>query len=413
MSRKLIGACVIAQSGGPTAVINSSVYGIIKKAMSVPEITGIYGAAYGIVGVINDELYDLSLEDRYELELLLNTPSSVLGSCRYKMADPESNDTDYENILCVLKRHNIRYFFYNGGNDSMDTCEKISRYLNQVGYECRVIGVPKSIDNDLNGTDHCPGFGSAAKYISTSIAEVYNDVQVYGTDVVTIAEIMGRNAGWLTASSSLARMIGCGPSLIYLPEVNFNMTQFIEDIKRTISERNGNCFVAVSEGIHYEDGSLVSSGITDVKDSFGHVFMGGLAPKLAQIVKEEIGVKVRGIEFSLLQRCGAHIASKTDIAESCLAGEYAVEAALSGESGKMVGFERKSISGRYECKPILVPLKDVANFEKKVPLEWISPSGNDVTDEFIEYAAPLILGEPERVFEDGLPRFARLKKIRI
>ena len=410
MSRKLTGACVIAQSGGPTAVINASVYGVVKAALASEQITGVYGAAYGIVGVIKDELYDLSKEDNRELELLLNTPSSALGSCRYKLSNPDDDDTDYRKILETFKKHNVRFFFYNGGNDSMDTCNKISQFLERENYECRVIGVPKSIDNDLYGTDHCPGFGSAAKYIATSISEVYNDVTVYGTQVVTIVEIMGRNAGWLTASASLARLIDCGPSLIYLPETAFDMSKFVSDVEN-VYKRDKNCFVAVSEGIRYADGSLVSEGIAYNKDSFGHVLMGGLASKLAQVIKENTGVKVRGIEFSLLQRCGAHIAAETDIREACMAGEYAVQAALSGETGKMVGFERGYDGNSYMCVPSLVPLEKVANYEKKVPLQWISESGSNVTDDFIKYAAPLIAGEPKRVFENGLPRYARLKKI--
>jgi len=407
---QLKGACVIGQSGGPTSVINASAYGVIRTALDNPNITAVYGAAHGIKGILNDRLYDMGEEDAKELELLLNTPSSELGSCRYKIADPEKNDTDYQRILEIFKKYNIRYFFYNGGNDSMDTCSKVSRFMAKSGYECRVMGVPKTIDNDLFGTDHCPGFASAAKYIATSCAEVYKDAHVYDTDMVTIIEIMGRHAGWLAGAAALAGMAGCAPDLIYLPEVDFDMDRFLADVT-DIYKKNGNCIVAVSEGIHYADGSFVSEAKTSATDGFGHAQLGGLATLLANIVKEKTGTKVRGIELSLLQRCGAHLASQTDIDESFLAGKTAVEAAVAGETDKMVGFECSREGGNYSCKAKLFNLSDVANFEKKVPLEWINEAGNGVTQDFIDYALPLIQGENRRVLENGLPRFARLKKV--
>ena len=407
---QLKGACVIGQSGGPTSVINASAYGVIRTALDNPNITAVYGAAHGIKGVLNDRLYDMGEEDAKELELLLNTPSSDLGSCRYKIADPDVDDTDYQRILEIFKKYNIRYFFYNGGNDSMDTCSKVSRFMAKSGYECRVMGVPKTIDNDLFGTDHCPGFASAAKYIATSCAEVYKDAHVYDTGMVTIIEIMGRHAGWLTGAAALAGVCGCAPDLIYLPEVDFDMDRFLDDVTRTFNEK-GNCIVAVSEGIHYADGSFVSEAKTSATDGFGHAQLGGLASLLANIVKEKTGVKVRGIELSLLQRCGAHVASQTDIDESFLAGKTAVEAAVAGETDKMVGFECSRENGVYSCKAKLFNLSDVANFEKKVPLEWITAEGNGVTQDFINYALPLIQGENHRVLENGLPRFANLKKV--
>ena len=406
---QLKGACIIGQSGGPTSVINASAYGVIRTALDNPNITAVYGAAHGIKGVLNDRLYDMSQEDAHELELLLNTPSSELGSCRYKIADPDVDDTDYKRILEIFKKYNVRYFFYNGGNDSMDTCNKISKYMQKVGYECRVMGVPKTIDNDLFGTDHCPGFASAAKYIATSCAEVYKDARVYDTGMVTIIEIMGRHAGWLTAAAALAGVVGCAPDLIYVPEVDFDMDKFLADVT-SIYEKNGNCIVAVSEGIHYADGSFVSEAKTSATDGFGHAQLGGLAAMLANIVKERTGAKVRGIELSLLQRCGAHLASQTDIQESFLAGKTAVEAAVAGETDKMVGFECSRENG-YECKTKLFNLSEVANFEKKVPLEWINEAGNGINQGFIDYALPLIQGENTRATEHGLPRFARLKKV--
>ena len=408
--KELKGACIIGQSGGPTSVINASAYGVIRTALDSDVITNVYGAEHGIKGVLNDRLFDMSKEDAGELELLKYTPSSALGSCRYKMRDPDEDDTDYKRILKVFKKHDVRYFFYNGGNDSMDTCNKISKFMQKSGYECRVMGVPKTIDNDLFGTDHCPGYASAAKYIATSCMEVYQDARVYDTGMICIIEIMGRHAGWLTAAAALAAEYGAGPDLIYLPETDFDMEQFLSDVARVYKER-GNCMVAVSEGIHYADGSFVSEAKTSATDGFGHAQLGGLAALLANVVKEKLGVKVRGIELSLLQRCGAHLASETDIEESFMAGKAAVENAVAGMTDKMVAFERGEINGHYACKTKLLNLTDVANFEKKVPLDWINEAHNGVTHDFIDYALPLIQGEPKLPKEDSLPRFARLKKV--
>lgn len=407
MSKKLIGACIFGQSGGPTSVINASAYGVIKTALDSPEITKVYGAAHGIVGVINDELYDMSKEDPAELELLLNTPSSELGSCRYKLTEAK----DFERILEIFKKYDVRYFFYNGGNDSMDTCNKISAYMDKAGYECRVIGVPKTIDNDLVGTDHCPGFGSAAKYIATTAAEVYKDAKVYNTGTITIMEIMGRHAGWLTGAVALAGLAGSPPDYIYLPEIPFDMDKFLNDVEATYKEK-GNCIIAVSEGISYADGTFVSEAKVSATDGFGHAQLGGLAAKLAAAVKEKTGAKVRPIEFSLMQRSAAHIASQTDIDEAFLAGKAAVESAIAGETGKMVGFIRETVNGAYKCKIALQPLTITANAEKKIPREWINEAGTYVTDEFIDYVLPLIQGENKRKTENGLPRFAKLKKVK-
>ena len=410
MSEKLIGSCIFGQSGGPTAVINASAYGVIRAALDAEEITKVYGAAHGITGVLEDKLYVMDEEDPEELKLLLNTPSSELGSCRYKIADPEVDDTDYKRILEIFKKYNVRYFFYNGGNDSMDTCNKISRYMQSVGYECRVMGVPKTIDNDLFGTDHCPGFASAAKYIATSCMEISKDARVYGKGMITVVEIMGRHAGWLAASAAVASAFGAGPDLVYLPERDFCMDKFLADIDRIYAER-GTVLVAVSEGIHYADGSFVSEAKTSATDGFGHAQLGGLAAMLADVVKAHTGAKVRGIELSLLQRCGAHLASLTDINEACAAGREAVNQAVAGVTGKMVAFEREMIDGKYNCKLTLLPLESVANYEKKVPQEWINEEGNGVTSELIDYVLPLIQGEPELPLVNSLPRYAKLKKI--
>ena len=407
MSKKLIGACIFGQSGGPTSVINASAYGVIRTALDAPEITKVYGAANGIVGVLNDVLYDMEKEDPKELELLLNTPSSELGSCRYKLTE----EKDFARILEIFKKYDVRYFFYNGGNDSMDTCNKISAYLDKSGYECRVMGVPKTVDNDLVGTDHCPGFGSAAKYIATTAAEVYKDAKVYNTGTITIMEIMGRHAGWLTAAAALAGLAGSPPDYVYLPEIPFDMDKFLNDIEKTYKE-NGNCIVAVSEGISYADGTFVAEAKISATDGFGHAQLGGLASKLAAAVKEKTGAKVRPIEFSLMQRSAAHLASQTDIDEAFLAGKAAVESAIAGESGKMVGFTREYVNGVYKCGISLQPLTITANAEKKIPREWINEAGTNVTQELIDYILPLIQGENNRKIENGLPRFAKLKKVK-
>ena len=407
---QLKGTCIIGQSGGPTAVINASAQGVIQAALENENITRVLGAAHGIKGVLDDKLYDMGQEDPAELDLLQYTPSSALGSCRYKLADPDKDDTDYKRILEIFQKYDVRYFFYNGGNDSMDTCNKISKYMQKVGYECRVMGVPKTIDNDLFGTDHCPGFASAAKYIATSCAEVWQDCHVYDTGMVTIVEIMGRHAGWLAGSAALASLTGCGPDLVYLPEVDFDMDQFLADVKE-IYDRTGNCLVAVSEGIHYADGSFVSEGETSATDGFGHVQLGGLAVRLAERAKQVTGAKVRGIELSLLQRCGAHLASKTDIEETKMAGRTAVEQAVAGETDKMVAFACTRENGKYTCEPKLIGLTEVANVEKKVPREWINAAGNGVEQPFIDYVLPLIQGESASPKENSLPRFAKLKKV--
>ncbi len=410
MSEKLVGSCIFGQSGGPTCVINASAYGVIKTALEAEEITKVYGASHGIVGVLNDELFVMDEEDPEELRYLLHTPSSELGSCRYKMKDPEVDDTDYKRILEIFKKYNVRYFFYNGGNDSMDTCNKISRYMKSVGYECRVMGVPKTIDNDLFGTDHCPGFASAAKYIATSCMEINKDARVYDNKMIVIVEIMGRHAGWLAASAALATAYGSGPDLIYLPECDFDMDRFLADVDE-LYRKNGKVFVAVSEGIHYADGSFVSEAKTSATDGFGHAQLGGLAAMLAEIVKNHTGAKVRGIEFSLLQRCGAHLASATDVEEAFTAGKVAVEKAVAGETGYMVAFEREMTDGKYSCNYRLLPLESVANYEKKVPLEWINDAHNGLKEEFISYVLPLIQGEANVPKVDSLPRYAKLKKV--
>ena len=408
--KELIGAAVFGQSGGPTSVINSSAAGVFLTALASKSITAMYGAANGIKGILEEKLYDIGKEDPEELLYLKNTPSSALGSVRYKLASAEEDDTDYKRLLEVFKKYNIRYFFYNGGNDSMDTCNKVSKYMQKAGYECRVMGVPKTIDNDLYGTDHCPGYGSAAKYIATSIMEVYQDARVYDKGSIIVIEIMGRNAGWLTAASALAGIKGAGPDLIYLPELPFDKEQFINDARRIAKANNGNCMVAASEGIKYADGSYVAD--SGVRDKFGHAQLGGVAATLGNILKEAIPeYRVRTIELSLLQRCASHCGSKRDVEEAFNAGKTAVKMALKGMTDYCVGFERTEKDGKYNCRMKLIPLSEIANTEKKVPRAWINKKGNYVTDGFIKYALPLIQGDVKYPREDGLPRFAKLKKV--
>jgi ATP-dependent phosphofructokinase / diphosphate-dependent phosphofructokinase len=410
MSR-LIGNAIFGQSGGPTSVINASAAGVFTEALrQTGVIEKVYGAANGIVGMLNEKFYDMGAEDPAEIELLKTTPSSALGSCRYKLAKAEVDDKDYKRLLEVFKKYNIRYFFYNGGNDSMDTCNKISKYMQQSGYECRVMGVPKTIDNDLFGTDHCPGFASAAKYIATTFMEVYLDARVYDTGMVTVIEVMGRNAGWLTASSALAAYKGCGPDLIYLPEVDFDLATMLADVRR-IYAKEQKVIIAVSEGVKTKDGQYIPELVGEVSvDAFGHKQMGGTATVLANYIKDQLGCKVRGIELSLMQRCAAHLASNTDVEESFLAGQTAVRCAVDGMTDFMVGFQRPE-SGPYQCEINLIALSQVANTEKTVPREWINAEGNFVNNQFIDYCLPLIQGESKIAIVDGLPRFAHLKKV--
>ena len=409
--KNLKGACMFAQSGGPTSVINSSAAGVFLEGLNSPEITKVYGAAHGIKGVLDEQFYDIGLEDKKELELLKYTPSSALGSVRYKLKDVSVDDTDYKRILEVFKKYDIRYFFYNGGNDSMDTCNKISKFLNGSGWDCNVIGVPKTIDNDLFGTDHCPGFASAAKYIATTLMEINLDAKVYNTGMVCVIEVMGRNAGWLTAAASLAGYKGLGADLIYLPEVAFDVDKFVSDVEGVLAKNDNKCIAVVSEGIKLADGRYVGEFTASKTDLFGHAQLGGVGQMLANVIKEKTGIKTRAIELSLMQRCGAHLASKVDVEEAFGAGAEAVKAAVSGETDKMVCFERDMSTGHYVCKYKLLPLELAANTEKTVPLDWITNNGTALSDKFVEYALPLIQGDAKAPLEDGLPRFAKLKKV--
>ncbi|MDD3999783.1 MAG: 6-phosphofructokinase [Bacilli bacterium] len=408
----LKGACIFGQSGGPTAVINASAAGVFLEAMKHEAITEIYGAEHGIRGVLEERLFDIRKEDIKELELLKNTPSSAFGSVRYKLKPFSVDETDYLRILEVFKKYNVRYFFYNGGNDSMDTCNKISKFLQSQKYECNIIGVPKTIDNDLYGTDHTPGYGSAAKYVATTVMELYLDTHVYDTPLVCIVEVMGRNAGWLTASSSLASLKGCGPDLIYLPETPFDVDDFLTDVKGVLKEKN-KVLVVLSEGIKDFSGRYISEYLVSLKkDSFGHAQLGGIATVLAGIISDTLdSIKVRPIEFSLLQRCSAHIASGRDVEEAYMAGVMAVRYAIAGHSDKMVVFKRDPDSSDYKINYELLNLEYCANTEKTIPSSWIKIDRSGLTEEFYDYALPLIQDDNNQTLEDGLPRYARLKKV--
>lgn len=396
---------LVAHGGGPTPVINSSLQGLIEAARENESIGKIYAARFGAEGILKKDLIDLTDVPASQISLLGVTPASAIGSCRKKLGEE-----DLPAVLDCIREFEIGAFFYNGGNDSMDTCNKISKYMKKVGYDCRVMGIPKTIDNDLFGTDHCPGYASAAKYIATSLVEIYQDSHVYDKGQVTIVEIMGRHAGWLAGAASLAKVAGYPADLVYLPEVDFKMDEFIEDVKN-IWDANKNVIVAVSEGIHYADGRFVSEAETSATDGFGHAQLGGLAAKLGDVVKNAIpGVKVRPIELSLLQRCAEHCASQTDSDEAFMAGQTAVNEAIAGVTDKMVGFKCTRDENGYKCEAELLDLAQVANYEKKVPVEWINERGNNVTDEFINYALPLIQGEIQIKKENSLPRFVRLKK---
>ncbi len=406
--KNLKGRCVFAQSGGPTTVINASIAGGLLEALENESVTGVLCAHHGIKGVLDEDFFDISLEDKAELEALKHTPASAFGSVRYKLKNPAEDDTDYRRILEVFKKYDVRYFFYNGGNDSMDTCDKISKYMQKSGYDVNVIGIPKTIDNDLCGTDHCPGYGSAAKYIANSIMEINRDASIYPSPLVVVVEIMGRNAGWLTAASKLASVNGFGADLIYLPETPFSYEKFLSDVK-TVVDAKKYCVVAVSEGIRFENGKYVGEDQSST-DVFGHSQLGGVCSILKAKAKS-LGLKCKAVELNILQRCAAHCASDTDIEESFNAGRQAVKKAVNGETDKMIAFRRKP-GETYEIEYIAEPLSSAANAEKQIPAEWITADGTNLTDDFVAYALPLIAGEPNRRLKNGLPVYANLKNIK-
>lgn len=399
---------IVGQSGGPTAVINGSLYGIVSEGFKHPEsIEHVYGMINGIEGFLSNQIMDMHpLLKNGDLELIRTTPGSYLGSCRYKLPE-DLNDPVYPELFQKFEDYNIGYFFYIGGNDSMDTVSKLSRYAAKIQSPIRVIGVPKTIDNDLVETDHTPGFGSAAKFVATTVREIAIDASVYDNKKsVTIVEIMGRHAGWLTAASALARKFeGDNPVLIYLPEVAFNQEEFLEKVKKAL-ETTPNLVVCVSEGINDGSGTFICEFASDVGvDTFGHKMLTGSGKYLENLIKEKLGVKVRSVELNVSQRCSSSCLSKTDLDEADHSGAFAVNAALNGETGKMISFVRTNTSP-YELSFSTADVNIICNQEKAVPLSWITKDGSDVTDEFIRYAAPLIQGSVDVPTENGLPLFA-------
>ena len=412
MGKKLFGNAVVGQSGGPTAAINATLAGVIKGSLESECIGTIYGMRNGIEGLIDERLVDLGelFSEGEALDALKHTPAAALGSCRKKLPSPDSLEEKdvalYERIFSVFERYNVRYFFYIGGNDSMDTVDKLSRYADVKGIDMRIMGVPKTIDNDLAGTDHSPGYGSAAKYVATTVTEIVRDCAVYTTKAVTIVEIMGRDAGWLTASAGVGHFLGIdAPDLIYLPERNFSLDAFFASLEKAF-EKHPNVVVAVSEGIRFADGRYVGEGTqTGVTDVFGHRYLAGTAKMLEQEVKAKFGCKVRSIELNLPQRCAAHLASATDIDESVAIGKRAVElASLCDVSNAMAVFERAE-GDVYSCEITYRNVSEIANREKLVPDGYINDEGNYITKECFEYILPLIVGEASPKYENGLPKY--------
>ena len=429
---------IVGQSGGPTAVINASLYGVVYEALMQKEQIGtVYGMINGIEGFLADTIMDMnSVEQSGELELIKTTPGSFLGSCRYKLPEDLKDDV-YPLLFKKFEEYSIGYFFYIGGNDSMDTVSKLSRYAAISGSEICFIGIPKTIDNDLVLTDHTPGFGSAAKYVASTVREIAIDASVYDNKKsVTIVEIMGRHAGWLTAASALARKeAGDNPLLIYLPEAPFELAQFNDDLKKAF-EKTSNVIVCVSEGIRDHGGRFICEYSTEAQvDTFGHKMLAGCGKILENYVRNQFGVKVRSVELNVNQRCSGLTVSGTDLNEAEMAGRFGVQAALNGHTGQMVAFERETDTAAsepvhaaaavsnaadlgaasascvkhsntvYKIHPVLKDVNLICNQEKKVPAEWITKNGTDVSDDFLAYSQPLIQGDVSHIMENGLPKY--------
>ncbi|HIT07198.1 MAG TPA: 6-phosphofructokinase [Candidatus Scybalocola faecipullorum] len=404
---------LVGQSGGPTAVINGSLYGVITEGFRLRDekIGHVYGMINGIEGFLKGNFRDMDEEFTPEtLELLKTTPGAYLGSCRYKLPE-DMHDEVYAHLFESFDQLNIGYFFYIGGNDSMDTVSKLSRYAKMHDHPLRVIGVPKTIDNDLTLTDHTPGFGSAAKYVACTVREIAIDASIYNTKSVTIVEIMGRNAGWLTGASALARQFHSdNPVLIYLPEVNFNEEEFLKHLEKAF-EKKRNLVVCVSEGIHDAHGKFLCEYGSDVgTDTFGHKMLAGCGKYLENLVRARLGVKVRSVELNVTQRACAAQISRTDLLEAVEAGSYAVISALNGHTGQMVSFRRISETP-YKMICTLKNVNDICNKEKTVPAQWISCSHADVTQEFVNYVRPLIAGSIRIPEENGLSKFIYRKEL--
>lgn len=402
MSNALVG-----QSGGPTVAINASLAGVIEGVIGTSKIDKIYGSIHGITGILEDRVIELNdtFKDNENLDLLCATPAMYLKSCRYRL-----KEKDMALLVAKLQKYDIKYFFYIGGNDSMDTVMKLNAYIKEHNIDIVAMGIPKTIDNDLAVTDHCPGFGSAAKYVATTVCEVARDCFIYNPKTIVILEIMGRNAGWLTAAAALARCKNMtAPHYIYLPERAFDIDKFLADMKEGLDKYN-HVIVAVSEGIKDKDGKYIAeSSLIGKEDSFGHSQLGGVAKVLEGYVKEKLQVKCRGIEINVLQRSASHLASATDITEARTIGRKAVEFALNGESGKMMTYKRIS-SEPYKITYEASDINGIANAEKTVPDEYINDKGNNVTNEFIKYARPLIIGQAKQYEKNGMPVHLSLYK---
>lgn len=402
------GICLVGQSGGPTAVINASLLGLVQEAFKSNEYDGIFGAINGIEGILNENFLDFSLYKKEELELLKHTPSAALGSVRFKMPN-DLNDQVYEKIKEIFIRHKVKSFFYIGGNDSMDTCNKLAKYFIKENFPCTVIGIPKTIDNDMVLIDHTPGFASAARFIATSLSEIYLDTSCYRVGRVTFVEIMGRDSGWLTASAALASHMGMGPDLIYVPEVPFNLDKFLKDVKN-IYDQKKKVLVAVSEGIKDENGTyFLQKRLYNQNDDFGHLQLGGVGMVLAEIVNKELNLPVRSVELNILQRSAAHLLSKVDIEEAMKCGMEGIKMALQGKTGVMVCMERTS-NNPYTIKYYHVNLNDVANYIKEVPLKYINEDHNYITKEYLDYLLPLIEGDVLMPMKHGLPVYFKIKQ---
>ena len=398
---------LVAQSGGPSAAINATITGVIDAGIASDQVGHVYGARNGIKGVLNENFVNLDevCDTKEKRDLLSVTPAAALGSCRWKLKDPKENAEEFEEIIRILRKNNIGYFVYTGGNDSMDTLYKLSFYCKENNIDdIKVMGAPKTIDNDLGETDHCPGFGSAAKFIATAFTEIACDCFVYDVPSVTIVEVMGRNAGWLTASSALARTEERRvPQLIYLCEKVFDEEKFIEDVNKALEKEN-NIIVAVSEGVKDATGHYVGEETKSGKeDAFGHKYLSGIGKYLEGLVGNRIGCKVRSVELNILQRCAGYMLSETDIIESRNLGAFAAVSAIRGESGKMSALKR-ICDDPYQVEIELADLSKIANFEKKVPMEWINEEGNDIKDDLLTYLKPLIQGEVQIPYENGVPR---------
>ena len=400
----LKGNAIVGQSGGPTSAINATLAGVIRGVLEHNDVIGkIYGMRNGIEGFLEERIIDLSsvCAEEESLSCLELTPAAALGSCRKKLKPADVDGETYDRLLALFKKYDIRYFFYIGGNDSMDTVLKLSQFMSSHDYEMRVIGVPKTVDNDLASTDHTPGFGSAAKFVATVMKEIRRDVNVYTMKAVTIVEVMGRDAGWLTASAALPGITSDGPDLVYLPEVSFDPERFITDLSCKLEEHPA-VLVAVSEGIRLEGGEYVGASVCAV-DAFGHKALSGAAKVLENLVKTRLGCKVRSIELNLPQRCAAHIASLTDITESVGTGRYAVKCAISGKTAQMITINRKN-EAEYSTYFDSADISGIANAVRAVPRHFINGEGNGITDECISYLAPLIVGEVSPVYEHGMPK---------